>query len=45
MWTPLTITIRGKVDQSGYSQSDDGMPQIRYSTVRASLASSQSKRD
>ena len=34
----MTITVRGKVDQSGYSQTDDGMPVIRYNTVRATEA-------
>ena len=33
-WKSVKLTVRAKVDQSGYSQSDFEGPQIRYSLVR-----------
>ena len=33
-WKPLKVVVRAKVDQSGYSQDENGGPSIRYSTVR-----------
>ena len=34
-WKSFRLTVRAKVDQSGYSQSDFEGPQIRYSLTRA----------
>ena len=33
--TPFKITVRGKIDNSGYSQTENGMPEVRYTAVRA----------
>ena len=33
-WKPLKVVVRGKIDQGGYSQDENGGPNIRYSCVR-----------